>query len=70
MAEDKKEKSGIKLWFNGIKGEFKRISWPTRLETAKMTVIVIITSAIVGGIIVGYDFVLSTLYGLLTNVVR
>ncbi|MDR2182674.1 MAG: preprotein translocase subunit SecE [Clostridiales bacterium] len=66
--EDKKkeikEKSegGFSEWFSGIMGEFKRITWPDRKSLIKMTVTVIITSGIFGGIIVLYDFVLAAGY--------
>jgi len=67
--KDEKERSAsLSAWFSGIKGEFKRIAWPNRTEAAKMTVVVIVTSAIVGAIIAGYDFILSTLYNLMITV--
>ena len=68
-AKDQKaEKRGFAEWFGGITGEFKRINWPGKNELAKMTVTVILTSAIFGGIIVLYDLALTfgydSLYGL------
>ena|GEM_PF-1210097 len=49
-------------WFNGITGEFKRITWPNRTELVKMVVTVIITSGVFGGIIMLYDFLLAAGY--------
>ena len=63
-----KEKSNFSKWFDSITREFKRISWPSKKDATKMTISVIITSAILGAIIVGYDFILAYLYGLLTNI--
>ena len=54
----------ISEWFTGIKSEFKRVTWPTKTEVVKMTVTVITTSALVGAIIIGYDFILAALYNL------
>jgi len=56
------KKPGISEWFNGITGEFKRITWPNRAELVKMVVTVIITSGVFGGIIVLYDFLLAAGY--------
>jgi len=57
-----KKEGGFKEWFGGIMGEFKRITWPDRKSLVKMTVTVIITSGIFGGIIVFYDFALAAGY--------
>jgi len=74
MDENKKEKVETKAesnekktsrfgeWFNGITGEFKRITWPSRPELVKMVVTVIITSGVFGGIIMLYDFLLAAGY--------
>jgi preprotein translocase SecE subunit len=55
-------------WWSGLVGEFKRITWPTKAQTAKMTIAAIITSAIVGAIIVGYDFGLGFIYDQLLGI--
>ena len=60
-------KSNFAMWFEGIMGEFKRITWPSRPELVKMTVTVIVTSAIFGAVIVGYDFVLAAGYNALVS---
>ena len=60
-VKEKKE-GGFGEWIGGIMGEFKRITWPDRKSLIKMTVTVIITSGIFGGIIVGYDFALAAGY--------
>ena len=67
MEDKRKEvkenkEGGFKEWFGGIMGEFKRITWPDRKSLVKMTVTVIITSGIFGGIIVLYDFALAAGY--------
>lgn len=58
------EKFSFGSWFSGIKGEFKRVTWPTKNDVIKMTITVITTSAIVGAVIVGYDFIIAALYNL------
>jgi len=56
-------------WWNGIAGEFKRISWPTRNQIIKMTIAAIITSGIVGLIIIAYDFSLAFVYDQIVSLV-
>jgi preprotein translocase subunit SecE len=41
--------------------ELSRIVWPTRKETLRFTVIVIIASVIIGTYVAGIDFILTTL---------
>ena len=46
-------------FFKELKGEYKKIIWPTFPELRKQTVTVIITAAIIGAIICGYDVIFS-----------
>ncbi len=56
---DDKEKQSSGSWFKNIKGEFKKIIWPSRESLRKQTVTVIIVSLMLGGIVFVYDFGLS-----------
>jgi len=49
-------------WWSGIVGEFKRITWPTKQQLAKMTIAAIVTSGIVGAVIFGFDIALGNAY--------
>ncbi|MBO6115417.1 MAG: preprotein translocase subunit SecE [Lachnospiraceae bacterium] len=49
-------------WFQELKAEFGKITWPTRKEVGKQSVVVIIAALLVGFIIAGVDFLLQ--YGL------
>jgi preprotein translocase subunit SecE len=62
-----KVSSGLVGKWKETVGEFKKIIWPDRKTLVKHTVNVIITSAIVGAVIVGMDFLFSTGYSLLTR---
>ncbi|OGE22713.1 preprotein translocase subunit SecE [Candidatus Daviesbacteria bacterium RIFCSPHIGHO2_01_FULL_38_8] len=50
-----------------VKVELSKVIWPTRLETVKLTIIVIIVTIIVGFFVVGIDYVLAFLLKLLTT---
>ncbi len=63
------EKKSKKNFFKDIKGEYKRIIWPSKEELRKQTKTVIITSAILGGVIVSYDMFFSLLMDLLAKYV-
>ncbi|MCL2620654.1 MAG: preprotein translocase subunit SecE [Defluviitaleaceae bacterium] len=56
-------------WWGGLVGEFKRISWPTKEQIAKMTIAAIVVSGIVAAIITGYDLLLGFLHNGLINLV-
>jgi len=51
MAQDKKNKSGIKNWWTNLKAEYKKIIWPDKTTVAKETTAVVIVSIILGIII-------------------
>ncbi len=50
-----------------VKVELEKVIWPSRLETVKLTTIVIIVTIIVGFFVVGVDFVLAFLLKLVTK---
>ncbi|MBD5491892.1 MAG: preprotein translocase subunit SecE [Lachnospiraceae bacterium] len=56
MADSAKaEKKAVKF-FDGVKAEFKKISWPDKESLMKQSVAVIIISLVVGAIIAVLDF--------------
>ena len=40
MAETTAKKSGILEYLKGVKAELKKVTWPTKQETVKLTAIV------------------------------
>ena len=59
---DKKKKTGIKNWFQGLQSEFKKISWPDKDTLVRETVTVAVVSVVLGVIISTLDMVLQ--YGI------
>ena len=53
MEDSKKSKPSF---FDGVKAEFKKITWPDKNSTFKQSVAVVIISVIVGIIIAVLDF--------------
>lgn len=48
-------------FFKDVQLEVKKVNWPTRKETLKYTVIVIVVSAVVAAFLGGLDFIFSVL---------
>ncbi len=47
-----------KSWFEGLKTEFKKIIWPTKDDTTKQTIAVVITSVVIGCLVAVIDFII------------
>ena len=52
-------------YLNEVKIELLRVSWPTRDQTIKMAILVIIVSVATGVFLGGFDFLFSRLVGLI-----
>ena len=48
-------------YFKEVKVELRKVSWPSREQTKRYTIMVIVVSAIVGVYLSGLDFALSKL---------
>lgn len=62
MSTKNKETSSPSLkrsWFQELKLEFAKITWPTKTALAKKSTVALIVSIILGLIIVGVDWVLK-----------
>lgn len=51
------KKTQNKSWYKGVKAEFKKIIWPSRVAVAKQTVAVVSISVVLGAIISIVDFI-------------
>lgn len=49
------------------RGEFLKITWPTRQEAVRLSITVIIVSLVIGAFVGGLDFVFTNLVNLLIN---
>jgi len=50
-------------YFKEVKVELRKVSWPSREQTKKYTIMVIVVSFIVGLYLTGLDYVLSKVVG-------
>ena len=60
MADKKDASPALKRsWFQELKAEFGKITWPTRVELVKETVVVLCTAIALGALIVVIDWLLN-----------
>lgn len=57
MAE--KESSRTRVWWEGVKSEFRKIIWPARDDLVKQTTAVTIVSVVLGIIIALLDYLMQ-----------
>ncbi len=50
-----------------VRGEYKKIIWPSRKEQIKQTKIVVVVSMLLGAVIISYDFIFGLLMDTLTK---
>jgi preprotein translocase subunit SecE len=59
MADKDKKSSSASQFWQGVKTEFQRISWPDREKMIKHTAVVAVVSLILGIIIAAIDLLLQ-----------
>jgi len=53
-----------------VRSEMKKVVWPTREETVRLTIVVIALSAVLSLVLFSADALFATLLGLLQNAVK
>ncbi|MGB3020411.1 MAG: preprotein translocase subunit SecE [Microgenomates group bacterium] len=56
--------------FDGLLSELKKVSWPTRKETIRLTVIVLLISLIIGAYVGIIDILLAKVLEILTKTTK
>jgi preprotein translocase subunit SecE len=56
-----KRRLRVPAWLDDIWSELKKVTWPTREETAYLTMVVIVVALAVGALLGGVDIVFSWL---------
>ncbi|MDY3251016.1 MAG: preprotein translocase subunit SecE [Candidatus Choladocola sp.] len=65
---EKKEKSAVKNWFDGMKAEFRKIIWPDQKSLVKQTGAVVAVSIVLGMMIAVMDFIFQYGIDILVNI--
>jgi preprotein translocase subunit SecE len=64
---NEKQEGGLQRWLRETRGELRKVTWPTREEALRLTYVVIVLSLIMGAVLGGLDFILSTAYSLIVR---
>lgn len=57
--------SNIISFLKEVQGELAKVAWPTREQTIRYTILVLIVAVVVGAFLGGLDFVLTKLTALI-----
>ena len=55
----KKQRTGIRQFLREVRGELKKVNWPSRREMLTYTVVVLVTVVVVTSFVFGLDFVIA-----------
>ena len=66
-AAPKREKIGPKEYLGEVKGELRKVAWPTKKEVVNSTIIVLIAVIFMTSLIFGYDYLSAKLVLFLFN---
>jgi len=69
VTEKEPRESGVVRTFREVRSQMKKVVWPTREETTRLTIVVIAVSAIISIILSAADFLFLTLVSLLQRAV-
>jgi preprotein translocase subunit SecE len=58
-APAQREKSGPREYFSEVKGEMRKVAWPSKKEVINSTIIVLIAIIVMTSLIFGFDYVSS-----------
>lgn len=66
LANEKQE-GGLQRWLRESRAELRKVTWPTREEALRLTYVVMGLSVVMGLILGGVDFILSSLYAFVVS---
>ena len=58
-AQTPREKVGPRQYFSEVKGELKKVAWPSRPEVVNSTIVVLIAVVFMTSLIFGFDYASS-----------
>jgi preprotein translocase subunit SecE len=58
-APVQREKSGPREYLSEVKGEMRKVAWPTRKEVINSTIVVLIAIVVMTALIFGFDYASS-----------
>ena len=59
--QEKDQKRTFSRYMRGVRSEFKRVVWPTKSQLVNYTIVVLVVSLVVSGLVYILDFILQHL---------
>ena len=59
QAAPQRERTGPRQYLTEVRGELRKVAWPTRHEVVNSTIIVLIAVVVMTALIFGFDYVSS-----------
>jgi preprotein translocase subunit SecE len=59
VQAQREKKSGPREYFSEVKGEMRKVAWPTKKEVVNSTIIVLIAVVVMTTLIFGFDYLSS-----------
>ncbi len=59
--QEKDQKMTFSRYMRGVRSEFKRVVWPTKSQLVNYTIVVLVVSLVVSGLVYILDFILQHL---------
>ncbi len=69
-AGERRPRFSLFQFFGEVVGELKRVTWPSRPETTRLTILVIMVSIVIGIFLFAFDQVFNVLLDLLLQAGR
>ncbi len=70
QKEREQQENALLRWFRDTRQEVRKVVWPSREETVRLTIVVIVVSAAIGTILFLGDSLFLFLYTLLIDAVQ
>ncbi len=55
-APQRRERTGVRQYLSEVRGELRKVAWPTRREVINSTIIVLIAVTVMTTLIFGFDY--------------
>lgn len=65
QSASRRQPNAIVRFFRETVGELRKVSWPSREEASRLTIIVLVVLAVMGSLLGVLDFLFSKLIGLI-----
>jgi preprotein translocase subunit SecE len=66
-SSSRRQTNAVRRYFNETIGELRKVTWPTRRETTNLTIVVLIVTLAMSGILGILDYIFTQVFALLLS---